>query len=110
MSDRITGKVNKVANKLKAVFAELRQFEEYVDAYLKEISFQTFQVKETQAALIEHLKCDEALVEIIKRRQADAMAERERLTAEMDAKKAERETQAEKLHESLGSDGLPNAN
>ena len=102
--------IGKVKNKLKAVFAELRQFEEYVDAYLKEISFQVFTVKETQAALIEHLGCESAVVEIIKRRQAEADKERERIKAEAEAKKAEREAEAMRAHAALGSDGQPEAN
>ena len=97
--------IGKVANKLKAVFAELRQFEEYVDAYLKEISFQVFTVKETQAAMIEHLGCEAEVIEIIKRRQAEADKERERIKAEAEAKKAEREAEAQKLHDAVGPDG-----
>ena len=102
--------IGKLKNKIKAVFAELRQFEEYVDGFLKETSLRLFQVMETQAALIEHLGCDKEVVAVIEKRQAEAHAERERIKAEMEEKRLQREADAQKIHEALGSDGLPNAN
>ena len=102
--------IGKLKNKVKAVFAELRQFEEYVDGFLKEISLRLFQVMETQAALIEHLGCDKEVVAVIEKRQAEAHAERERIKSEMEEKRLQREADAQKIHEALGSDGLPNAN
>ena len=102
--------IGKLKNKVKAVFAELRQFEEYVDGFLKETSLRLFQVMETQAALIEHLGCDKEVVAVIEKRQAEAHAERERIKAEMEEKRLQREADAQKIHEALGSDGLPNAN
>lgn len=102
--------IGKIKNKLKAVFAELRQFEEYVDSYLKEISFQVFTVKETLFAVVDHLGIDAQVTEIIKRRQEEAEKEKARITAELEARQQEREAVAQKVHESLGSDGLPNAN
>lgn len=101
MSDREKGKLNKLDARLKATFMELRQFEEYVDGYLKETAFQIFTVKETQAALIEHLGCDAAVIEIIKKRQAEAEKERERIKLELEEKQREREAQAEKIHEGI---------
>ena len=102
--------IGKLKNKVKAVFAELRQFEEYVDGFLKETSLRLFQVMETQAALIEHLGCDKEVVAVIEKRQAEAHAERERIKAEIEEKRLARETEAQKIHDGLGSDGLPNAN
>ena len=102
--------IGKLKNKVKAVFAELRQFEEYVDGFLKETSLRLFQVMETQAALIEHLGCDKEVVAVIEKRQAEAHAERERIKSEMEEKRLQREADAQKIHEALGSDGLPNAN
>ena len=100
----------KLKNKIKAVFAELRQFEEYVNAYLKETSFQIFTVKETLFALVDHLGAADAVTEIIKKRQAEAEAERARIAAEHEEKRAKLEADAQKIHESLDSDGMPNAN
>ena len=102
--------IGKLKNKTKAVFAELRQFEEYVEGYLKETSLRMFQLMETQAALIEHLGCDQEVVAVIEKRQAEAHAERERIKSEMEEKRLQREADAQKIHEALGSDGLPNAN
>ena len=102
--------IGKLKNKVKAVFAELRQFQEYVDGYLKEISLRLFQVMETQAAIVEHLKCDDAIVKIIEERQEKAHIERERIKAEVEARRLEREAEAQKIHEAAGSDGLINAN
>lgn len=102
--------VGKIKNKLKAVFAELRQFEEYVDSYLKEISFQVFTVKETLFAVVDHLGIDAQVTEIIKRRREEAEKEKARLAAELEAKRQEREAEAAKVHEAMGSDGMPNAN
>ena len=96
--------------KVKAIFAELRQFEEFVDGYLKEVSLRMFQLMETQAALIEHLGCDKEVVALIEKRQADAHAEREKLKAEIEEKRLAREAEAQKIHDALGSDWLPNAN
>lgn len=100
----------KLKNKIKAVFAELRQFEEYVDAYLKETSFQIFTVKETLFALVEHLGCAAQVAEIISKHQEEAEKEKERLKAEIEEKRLAREAEAAKVHEAMGSDGMPNAN
>ena len=102
--------VGKLANKLKAVFGELRQFEEYVDAYLKESSFQIFTAKETLFALIEHLGCSAEIAAIIAKHQDEVDKERARINAEAEAKQAQREAEAQTLHEAAGSDGAVDAN
>lgn len=103
--------VGKLRNKLKAVFSELRQFEEYVRGYLEQISFEIFMVKEIQSATLECLQqildrpVEDGVKLIIKERQAAAEARQAELHEELREKERIRQEQVDKIHDALGSNG-----
>jgi sugar-specific transcriptional regulator TrmB len=103
--------IGKIRAKLKAVFGELRQFEEYVRGYLEQISFEIFMVKEIQSATIEYLQealdrpLQDGVKTLIKARQAEAQARQAAMKAELADKERIRQEAVDKIHDALGSDG-----